>query len=66
MKLTVKQTIALDYLEDNITNEVLFGGGAGGGKTALGCYFQIKRRLKYPETRGLIGRAVLKTLKELP
>ena len=64
MKLTVKQTIALDYLEDNITNEVLFGGGAGGGKTALGCYFQIKRRLKYPETRGLIGRAVLKTLKE--
>ena len=64
MKLTVKQTIALDYLEDDITNEVLFGGGAGGGKTALGCYFQIKRRLKYPETRGLIGRAVLKTLKE--
>ena len=64
MKLTVKQTIALDYLEDSITNEVLFGGGAGGGKTALGCYFQIKRRLKYPETRGLIGRAVLKTLKE--
>ena len=64
MKLTVKQTIALDYLEDDTTNEVLFGGGAGGGKTALGCYFQIKRRLKYPETRGLIGRAVLKTLKE--
>lgn len=64
MKLTIKQTIALDYLEDDITREVLFGGGAGGGKTALGCYSQIKRRLKYPETRGLIGRAVLKTLKE--
>ena len=64
MKLTIKQTIALDYLEDEITRELLFGGGAGGGKTALGCYFQIKRRLQYPETRGLIGRAVLKTLKE--
>lgn len=64
MKLTIKQTIALDYLEDDITRELLFGGGAGGGKTALGCYFQIKRRLQYPETRGLIGRAVLKTLKE--
>ena len=64
MKLTIKQTIALDYLEDDITRELLFGGGAGGGKTALGCYFQIKRRLKYPESRGLIGRAVLKTLKE--
>lgn len=64
MKLTIKQTIALDYLEDDITREELFGGGAGGGKTALGCYWQIKRRLQYPETRGLIGRAVLKTLKE--
>ena len=36
----------------------------GGGKTALGCYWQLKMRLKYPNTRGLIGRAVLKTLKE--
>lgn len=64
MKLTIKQTLALDYLEDNVTNEVLFGGAAGGGKTALGVYWQLKRRLKYPNTRGLIGRAVLKTLKE--
>ena len=64
MELSVKQTIALDLLEDKTTNEVLFGGGAGGGKTALGCYWQLKQRLKYPNTRGLIGRAVLKTLKE--
>ena len=64
MELSIKQTIALDLLEDKITNEVLFGGGAGGGKTALGCYWQLKQRLKYPNTRGLIGRAVLKTLKE--
>ena len=64
MELSIKQTIALDLLEDKTTNEVLFGGGAGGGKTALGCYWQLKQRLKYPNTRGLIGRAVLKTLKE--
>ena len=64
MELSIKQTIALDLLEDKNTNEVLFGGGAGGGKTALGCYWQLKQRLKYPNTRGLIGRAVLKTLKE--
>lgn len=64
MELSIKQTIALDLLEDKSTNEVLFGGGAGGGKTALGCYWQLKQRLKYPNTRGLIGRAVLKTLKE--
>ena len=38
--------------------------GAGGGKSILGCYWQIKNRLKYPNTKGLIGRASLKTLKE--
>ena len=64
MHLTIKQTQAIDLLEDDTTNELLFGGGAGGGKSALGCYWQLKRRLKYPETRGVIGRASLKTLKE--
>lgn len=64
MKLSKKQTIALDYLEDNSTKEVGYGGGAGGGKSILGCYWQIKKRLKYPNTRGLIGRASLKTLKQ--
>lgn len=64
MELSIKQTEALDLLEDKTTNEILFGGGAGGGKTALGCYWQLKQRLKYPDTRGLIGRAVLKTLKD--
>ena len=64
MKLSIKQTIALDYLEDDTTKEVGYGGGAGGGKSILGCYWQLKNRLKYPDTRGLIGRASLKTLKE--
>lgn len=64
MILTNRQTIAIDYLEDNITTEVGYGGGAGGGKSMLGCYWQLKQRLKYPQTRGLIGRAKLKTLKE--
>ena len=64
MKLSIKQTIALDFLEDNTTKEVGYGGGAGGGKSILGCYWQLKNRLKYPDTRGLIGRASLKTLKE--
>jgi hypothetical protein len=64
MELSIKQTIALDLLEDSTTREVLYGGSAGGGKSILGCYWQIKQRLKYPNTRGLIGRAVLKTLKE--
>lgn len=64
MRLKPKQTKALDYLEDNETREVLYGGAAGGGKTTLGCYWQLKRRIKYPGTRGLIGRAILKNLKD--
>lgn len=64
MDLSVKQTAALDLLEDNKTIEVYYGGAAGGGKTRLGCYWQLKQRLKYPGTKGLIGRATLKALKE--
>jgi phage terminase large subunit len=64
MRLNNKQTEALDFLEDDTTEEVLFGGAAGPGKTTLGTYWQLKRRLKYPGTRGFIGRAVMKTLKE--
>lgn len=29
MQLTIKQTIALDLLEDSLTTELIFGGGAG-------------------------------------
>lgn len=64
MKLHLRQTAALDFLEDDITEEILYGGSANCGKSRLGCYWQLKNRLKYPGTRGLIGRAVLKTLKE--
>lgn len=64
MILNKKQTIALDFLEDDITEEVLFGGAAGPGKTSIGCYWQLKKRFKYPGSRGFIGRAVMKTLKD--
>lgn len=64
MELSFKQTLALDYLEDNTTNEVIFGGSAGGGKSILGVYWILKMCFKYPGTRWLIGRAKLKTLTE--
>lgn len=64
MILTKKQTTALDYWEDKATNEILFGGGAGGGKSILGCYALVKSAIKYDQTRWLMGRAKLKTLKE--
>jgi hypothetical protein len=64
MKLSPKQTIALDYLEDKITEEIVYGGAAGGGKSILGTYFLLKQANKFPETRWLMGRESLTTLKE--
>lgn len=59
-----KQTECWDYLEDNQTTEVLYGGGAGGGKSVLISYWQWYRRMTMPRSRGVIGRKKLKTLKE--
>lgn len=63
MKLTLKQTQAIDCLEDPEVSEAFYGGAAGGGKTRLGVYWLAKQALKYPRTRWLMGRAELKTLK---
>jgi hypothetical protein len=62
--LTKKQTVALDSLEDEEVTEILFGGGAGGAKSFLGCLWVIINVFKYPGTKWLIGRAKLKTLKQ--
>lgn len=64
MNLTVKQTEVLDILEDKTTTEVIFGGGAGGGKSIVGCYWILKNCLRYKGTRWLVGRSKLKALKE--
>jgi phage terminase large subunit len=64
-ELLPKQKEALVYLRNNNeANIILYGGAAGGGKTRLGCFWQIQRRIKYPGTRSVIGRAKLSTLKE--
>jgi PBSX family phage terminase large subunit len=64
MKLSERQKLALSYLQDKTTKEILYGGGAGGGKSLLGCYWTAKNSFKFPGSRWLIGRSVLKTLKE--
>lgn len=58
-----KQYLALEYLMDDEVTEVLYGGAASGGKSYLGCAWLIISCLKYPDTRWLMGRSKLNTLK---
>ena len=61
---TRTQSQAIKYLFDDKTNDILFGGGAGGGKTFVGVSFLIIMCIKYPETRYLMGRSKLDNLKK--
>lgn len=64
IELSDKQSVAWEFLEDQVTNEIFYGGAAGGGKSYLACIWHIYRRTTYPGSRGLIGRAKLKSLEE--
>lgn len=64
MKLISKQENAVYYLKDNETKELVYGGAAGGGKSALGVLWLIEQCQTYPKTRWLMGRSKLKALKE--
>ena len=64
INLLPKQSIAWRYLTDDVTNEICFGGSAGGSKSTLGCIWIVTLCLKYPGIRTLIGRTVLSTLKQ--
>ena len=64
MKLLDKQQNAIYFLKDRKTQEIVYGGASGGGKTALGCLWLIESCQKYPGSRWLMGRAKLKNLRE--
>lgn len=59
-----KQRIALRYLRDNKTNEVLYGGGARGGKSYLGCGWIIMECIQKPGSAWMIAREELTKLKD--
>ena len=64
IELTKKQSKTWKYLTDKVTNEVLYGGGVSGGKSFIGCLWIATMALQYEETRYIIGRSVLQTLKQ--
>ena len=61
--LTNKQALAFTYLKDNETTEILFGGGAGGGKSWFLCAALVSSCLKHKGIRCLLGRSQLSVLK---
>jgi len=64
MKLTTKQTKAFDFLDDKITTEVYYGGAAGGGKSYFGSLWILYSASRYANSRWLMGRSELRTLKK--
>ncbi len=61
--LTPKQQEAWTLLNDKTTNEILYGGGAGGGKSFVGALWLHLNCLLYPDTKWIMARSELKTLK---
>ena len=59
---TEKQWLAYQYLWDNITNFVGFGGGAEGGKSWLGAEWLLQNCYRYPGSKWFIGRNELTRL----
>lgn len=66
IKLTPKQTLCIDLLEDheNGINEIIYGGSAGSAKTFIGCYWILKSVMRYAGSRGALSRYELKALKK--
>lgn len=62
--LSARQSEAWLLLSDATHSEILYGGGAGGGKSWLGAMWLLAMASDYQGTRWLMGRSVAKTLKE--
>lgn len=59
-----KQLQACEYWIDDTTEQILYGGGKGGGKSYLGCSLIFADALIYPETHYYIARGELTDLRK--
>ena len=59
---TLKQELAWNALSDPSIAEIHFGGGAGGGKTWLGCESRLVRAYAYPGYKSFMARNELTRL----
>lgn len=59
-----KARLAWDYLHNDITEEILFGGAASGGKSVLLINWAIDNCQRFKGSRGVVGRETLARLEE--
>lgn len=64
LRLSDKQIQAMEVLCDDITDELLFGGAAGGAKSWLGCEWLLWNCLSYPGTKWFVGRHHLTEIRD--
>jgi phage terminase large subunit len=59
-----RQREALNYIVDTTTEELTYGGGAGGAKSWTGCVWMLLYCSRFPGVKGFIARNSLKKLTE--
>ena len=64
LKTFAKQRLALKLLRDKQTNEVMYGGGARGGKSWIGCAWILMAAISMPGSAWLVAREELTKLRD--